>query len=67
MGAAGRCQVRSETATVPCRAPLTCGNVLQQRLYRPARSVRIEVIMGFKSAQLHRKKEHVRGVHRGMR
>ncbi len=42
MGAAGRCQARSGAVNVPGRTPLTCGNVLRQRLCRIARSVRIE-------------------------
>ena len=46
MGAAGRCKVRSEAATLPGWKPLTCGNVLQQRVRRGARSVRIEGVRG---------------------
>jgi hypothetical protein len=46
MGAVGRCQLRSETVTVPGRTSLTCGNVGQQRPRRMARSVRIEGVRG---------------------
>ena len=46
MGAAGRCQLRSEAVTVPGWKPLTCGNVLQQRLCTIACSVRIEGVRG---------------------
>jgi hypothetical protein len=46
MGAAGRCEVRSEAVTVPGLESLTCRNVLQQRLCRVARSVRIEGVRG---------------------
>ncbi len=45
MGAAGRCQARSEAVTVPGHAALTCRNVTQQRLYRPVHSVRIEMLI----------------------
>jgi len=41
-GAAGHCQVRSEAVTVPGSTSLTCRNVVQQRLCRCARWVRIE-------------------------
>ena len=42
MGAAGRCEAGLEAVTLPDRMPLTCGNVVQQRVCRGARSVRIE-------------------------
>jgi hypothetical protein len=37
-----RCEARSEAVTVPGKTALTCRYVLQQRLCRVARSVRIE-------------------------
>jgi hypothetical protein len=46
MGAAGRCQVRSEGVTVPGSMPLTCRNVVQQQVCGVVRSVRIEGVRG---------------------
>jgi hypothetical protein len=43
-GSGGSCQVRSEGVTVPGWKPLTCTNVVQQRLCRVVRSVRIEML-----------------------
>ena len=45
MGAAGRCQARAEAVTVPGRTSLTCGNVVQWRVCRVVRSVRIAVLI----------------------
>ncbi len=44
MGATGRSQVRSAAVILSGWKPLTCGNVLQQRLSQVVRSVRIEVL-----------------------
>src|SRR5262249_50789715 len=46
MGAAGRCQGRSEGGTVRGRAPPTCGGGVLQRLFLGGRSVRIEGVRG---------------------
>jgi hypothetical protein len=46
MGAEGRCQLRLEAVAVPGWKPLMCGNVVQQRLCRVARSVRMEGVRG---------------------
>ena len=46
MGAAGRRELRSEAVTVPGRTSLTCENVVQRRLCRVVRSVRIEGVRG---------------------
>lgn len=42
MGAAGRCQARSEAVTVPGSTSLTCRNIVLQQFRRLVRSVRIE-------------------------
>jgi hypothetical protein len=49
MGAADGCQARSEAVTLPGWMPLTCWNVIQQRLCRVVRSVRIEVVRSYSS------------------
>ena len=46
MGVAVCCEARSEAVTVPGQTSLTCRYVLQQRLSRIARSVRIEGVRG---------------------
>ena len=46
MGAADRCEMRSDGVTVRGRTPLTCGYVVLQRVCRSARSVRIEGVRG---------------------
>ena len=45
MGAADRCEMRSEAVTVPSWKSLTCGNVLRQQLCGTVCSVRIEGVM----------------------
>jgi hypothetical protein len=46
MGVVGRCQLRSEAATLPNWKPPTCVNVVHQRVCRGVRSIRIEGVRG---------------------